>query len=279
MSSLINARKDKAVQAVSRSTRPTSLAQSRQHASVAEILHRPAMLDPVIDSTLNQSMPHSTKRLTAVGQTTSSDAVTRGMPADTYGSPLLRGNKVRESLAKGKKAADRVICSAKQGIWTKTVKPAEWTQDGQFLWNVTLHSACRPGWIVQEIINERWKAYKANGESVPSPAHPHYWEAWYVTSTGRVNPSKSGYNDSWYNENLKSKTDAVKGHWSTRGKLYFSSKRSTIAHFKYGNPVKDLPSTTTRPSNLGAVLMLRAAYGDWNSSVSPPIHHGAAGPQ
>lgn len=150
---------------------------------------------------------------------------------------------------------------------------------GACTWHVGFNTTGRNGWIVQDIVNT-WRAEDALGHAVASPATPHYYEAWRVDAAGNVTPKVGSDNDYWDNPNLKTKYGAVEGHWSTKGKLYFTTVNPATQGFTRNNPATNagrLLSSTTAPAalKLGLARHHRYAQGTWESSG---VHTGSMGP-
>ncbi len=192
----------------------------------------------------------------------------------------------RSVLTKTLQAAPSGRSSARavQGISisSKTKAPgATWKKYGAFNWDVSFSTTGRNGWIVQEITNT-WQLKNAKGTAIKfALVTPHYWEAWKVDGAGRVTPKVSGYNDRWNQPNLNT-IGAVKGAWSTRGKLHFTKKDPATQGFKRNNLATNagprLLSSTTAPAGIGSVRLSRSAWGVWDSTARKPFHIGTAWP-
>jgi hypothetical protein len=157
------------------------------------------------------------------------------------------------------------------------VKPV-WTKGGQFDWGIAWVTSGRSGWIVQEVIND-YRIQDAAGAAIPSPATPHYWEAWEVDAAGGATPADHRGNDDWQRPDMDASSGGnTSGHWSMRGVVYWADTDPATQGFASGN-VPDagiLLSTTTAPTGLGVPRDFRYAQGHWDSTVAKPYHDGSA---
>jgi len=157
------------------------------------------------------------------------------------------------------------------------VKPA-WTPGGEFDWGIAFDTSGRNGWIVQEVTNT-YRIQDATGGAIPTPATPHYWEAWEVDAAGTVTPADHRGNDDWQRPNMDTSSGGnTKGHWSMEGVVYWTDTDPATQGFASGN-VADagiLLSTTTQPKGLGVPRDFRYAQGNWDSTAAKPYHDGSA---
>ncbi|MDB5033309.1 MAG: hypothetical protein JWQ98_550 [Chlorobi bacterium] len=154
------------------------------------------------------------------------------------------------------------------------------SDNGALDWQIAFSTTGRNGWLVQEIANG-WRAEDSAGAAVANPFTPHYWEAWAVDGAGAVTPSVSAANDFWTNPNLNTAFGAAKGHWTTTGKVHFTTTDPATQGFTRNNPATNagvLLSSTSGPSGLGITRLHRYAQGTWDSSNPSPNHSGSAGP-
>jgi hypothetical protein len=161
-------------------------------------------------------------------------------------------------------------------ISTNTNTGPTWSSHGHFNWRVGFNTTGRNGWIVQEIINT-YRAEDTAGNDVTPNFTPNYYEAWAVNSSGNVTPNVGPNNDYWIRP---SRGNNTKGHWSMRGKVYFTTTNPATQGFTPGG-VPDagiLLSTTSEPSDLGIARQYRYAQGTWDSTGATPTHTGSAGP-
>lgn len=160
-------------------------------------------------------------------------------------------------------------------ISSTTHSPATWNPQGHFDWRVGFSTTGTNGWIVQEVKNT-YRAEDNAGNSVVPAYTPNYWEAWAVDGASNVTPGDAvGNNDYWIRPGLGPTT---KGHWSMKGKVYFTTTDPTTQGFTPGG-VPDagiLLSTTAQPSGLGIARLHRYAQGHWDSTVATPYHRGSA---
>ena len=165
-------------------------------------------------------------------------------------------------------------------ISTKTNSGPTWNNHGDFDWRVGFTTTARNGWIVQEVKNT-WRATNTAGASVVPVYTPHYWEAWAVDGAGKVTPAIGVNNDYWLRP---SRGNNTKGHWSMKGKVYFTKVDPATKGFVAGNlpgGVRDagiLLSTTTPGSGLGLGIarLHRYAQGTWDSTGAVKTHTGSA---
>jgi hypothetical protein len=160
-------------------------------------------------------------------------------------------------------------------ISSTTNSAATWNNHGHFDWRVGFSTTGKNGWIVQEIENT-YRAQDNTGNSVVPAYTPKYYEAWAVNASSAVTPGDAaGNNDYWIRPGRGPNT---KGHWSMRGKVYFTTTDPTTQGFT-GGGVPDagiLLSTTAKPSGLGVARLHRYAQGHWDSTVATPYHKGSA---
>jgi hypothetical protein len=163
-------------------------------------------------------------------------------------------------------------------INTNTTTPAAWNNHMQFLWEVAFTTTGRSGWIVQEIVNE-YRAVDGAGNAVGPVPEPHYWEAWAVDAAGTVTPANGATHDTW---RRGSRGDNTKGHWSMKGKVYFTKTDPALHGFAAGGVPNagGLLATTVEPVNLplGFARLHRYAQGHWDSTGPVKSHTGSAGP-
>ncbi|MGH6872655.1 MAG: hypothetical protein ACREHE_14230 [Rhizomicrobium sp.] len=151
---------------------------------------------------------------------------------------------------------------------------------GTSRWPVTFQTSGRSGWIVQEITNT-FRAQTTAGAPVTRlpPPIPHFFEAWTVNATGAIaEHDRAGNNDVWQRA---SRGNNTQGHWSTTGKLHFTTTDPATQGFVRRNPATNagiLLSSTSAPSNLGIARLHRYAQGTWDSTGATPTHTGSAGP-
>ncbi|MCH8987737.1 MAG: hypothetical protein IIA92_02910 [Chloroflexi bacterium] len=156
-----------------------------------------------------------------------------------------------------------------------------WNNHGAFIWGVGFNTTGRGGWIVQDIATT-WRGENALGNAIPNPITPHYWEAWAVDGVGNITPNNGAVNDYWNLPNSQAALGAAEGHWSAKGKLYFSTTDPATQGFTRNNPATNaglLLSSTTAPAGLGIARLHRYAQGTWDSTTALlPTHSGSAGP-
>jgi hypothetical protein len=245
-------------------------AQLMQHPAIIEIIRREPTSSNPQEKTQADILMNSPQVPQAMSSAALSRDILRGQARPTAGDDdVLRGSKITESL---NTARDAAICASNHGISVRKEKKALFNAHGVFSWEVAFYSACRNGWIIQEIIN-LFIGHDVNNKNVKFWYNPHYWEAWSVDSKGRVRPKPTQYNDKWSNEDLR-KHGAVAGYWSTGSNLYFTQTDPATQGFKLGNPVKGLLSSTMKPKGLGPVQLSRYASGAWDSSGVKPTHYG-----
>ena len=148
---------------------------------------------------------------------------------------------------------------------------------GAAMWHVAFATTGRTGWIVQKIDN-KVDGTDASGAAI-TPASiglsPHYYEAWSVDASGAVTPSVGGDNDHWDQGSMGASS---KGHWSTRGALYWVPGAATPA----GMAPRTVPSagmlvsSFTAPPGLGVARLHRYAHANWDATVTPPVDTGSA---
>jgi hypothetical protein len=161
-------------------------------------------------------------------------------------------------------------------INSSNVVAPRWDPHGDFSWDVGFTTTGTSGWIVQEVSNT-YRAEDSAGTNVVPAYTPNYWEAWAVDASSAISPSVGSINDMW---RRPSRGASTKGHWSMRGKCYFTTTDPATQGFASGN-VPDagiLLSTTSEPSDLGIARLHRYAQGTWDSTGATPSHAGSAGP-
>ncbi|HLW32766.1 MAG TPA: hypothetical protein VKX40_10930 [Aequorivita sp.] len=150
-----------------------------------------------------------------------------------------------------------------------------WNNHGHFDWRVGLSTTGRSGWLVQKI-NNTYRAEDAAGTALGGAAPTsEYYEAWAVDASGNVSPNVGVNNDYWIRPN---KGTGSKGHWSMKGKVYYTTVDPTLSGFTPGG-VADagiLLSSTTSPGSLGIARLHRYAQGTWDSTGTTPTHTGSA---
>lgn len=160
-------------------------------------------------------------------------------------------------------------------ITSTTTAAATWSPHGQFAWQVGFATTGTSGWLVQEVVNT-YRAQDATGGALGAPTPtPQYWEAWAVDAASVVSPSVGGTNDFWLRP---SRGASTQGHWSMRGKVYFTTTDPATQGFAPGG-VPDagiLLSTTAAPAGLGVARLHRYAQGTWDSTGAAPTHTGSA---
>jgi len=174
------------------------------------------------------------------------------------------------------------VAGALTGVYitSNTTAGPTWNNHGAFRWNVGFNTTGRSGWIIQKMAFT-WRANNALGGSIPSPLGQPFYEAWEVSNTGAVTPSRGGTNDFWQIPNLQTALGAVEGHWSATGTLYFTKTDPATQGFTRNNPnthAHHLLSSTTAPAGLGVARLHRYAQGTWDSTGTTPTHTGSAGP-
>ena len=129
---------------------------------------------------------------------------------------------------------------------------------------------------MQEIDNT-YRAENATGAPLGGPKPtPQYWEAWAVNAASVVSPSVGATNDMWLRPNRGPNTQ---GHWSMRGKVYFTTTDPATQGFAAGNVADAGPillSSTSAPAGLGIARLHRYAQGTWDSTGTTPTHTGSA---
>jgi len=204
----------------------------------------------------------------------------RGLSEDPEEEEIVRGMKivpiVPEEPAPGGAGAPGPASPTDIRISTVNNAPPTWKPGGAFTWPVAFTTNARNGWIVQDIENG-WRATDAKGAAVPSPFFPRYWEAWAVDGAGNVTPRGGLDNDRWTNSDLAATYGAVKGRWTTAGRVYFTTIDPESQGFVRRNPKTHagiLLATTKAPQGLGTVRLERYADGTWDEKG----HTGRAGP-
>jgi hypothetical protein len=157
---------------------------------------------------------------------------------------------------------------------TTTTGPS-WRDHGNFEWVVGFGTTGRSGWIVQEVVNT-YRAQDDAGNDLggPSPT-PQYWEAWAVDASGNITPNVGANHDYWLRPDRGNDTQ---GHWSMRGKVYFTTTDPATQGFTAGGAPDAgiLLSSTSAPSGLGVARLHRYAQGTWDSTGATPTHEGSA---
>lgn len=159
-------------------------------------------------------------------------------------------------------------------IGTKDLVSPAWTPNGEFDWGIEFTTTGRNGWIVQEIVNT-YRVQDKAGATLPSPATPHYWEAWEVDGSGAATPADGRGNDDWQRPDMGADTQ---GHWSMKGTVHWTDTDPATQGFA-AKGVPDagiLLSTTSAPSGLGVARRHRYAQGTWDSTIAKPFHTGSA---
>lgn len=161
-------------------------------------------------------------------------------------------------------------------IYSNTNSGPTWTNHGHFDWRVGFSTTGKNGWLIQSIVNT-YRAEDSAGKDVRPKYTPSYWEAWAVDGSSKVTPAVGPNNDYWIRP---SRGNNTKGHWSMRGKVYFTTTNPAIHGFSPGK-VPDagiLLSTTSAPTGLGIARLHRYAQGTWDSTGKTPTHSGSAAP-
>jgi len=157
---------------------------------------------------------------------------------------------------------------------TSTAAPT-WSNHGQFSWQVGFTTTGTSGWLVQEVINT-YRAQDALGTDLGGARPtPQYWEAWAVDAASAITPAVGGTHDFWLRPSRGTNTQ---GHWSMRGKVYFTTTDPATQGFTSGG-VADagiLLSSTAAPAGLGVARLHRYAQGTWDSTGTTPTHTGSA---
>lgn len=160
-------------------------------------------------------------------------------------------------------------------INSSTTSAATWSPHGQFAWQVGFTTTGTSGWLVQEVVNT-YRAQDATGTDLGGvKPTAQYWEAWAVDAASAVTPVAGGTNDFWLRPNRGA---GSQGHWSMRGKVYFTTTDPATQGFTPGG-VPDagiLLSSTSAPSGLGIARLHRYAQGSWDSTGTTPTHTGSA---
>lgn len=247
-------------------------------------------MDPWMDAA-HRGTPPPQAAAPAMGSESASAASAASMMAGLkpgvspeQGDEMLGGRTVGEALGD----AGRVVgtglgnmvgstAGALTGISISAATNAgpTWADHGQFIWVVGFGTTGRSGWIVQEVVNT-YRAQDAVGSDLGGAAPtPQYWEAWAVDGGGNITPGHGGNHDYWLRPDRGNNTQ---GHWSMRGKVYFTTTDPATQGFTPGG-VADagvLLSTTSAPSGLGVARLHRYAQGTWDSTGATPSHTGSA---
>ncbi len=113
-------------------------------------------------------------------------------------------------------------------------------------------------------------------EKVKNARPPHFWEAWSVNKDGRFYPENGNPHngpDDWKQLAHPNTT----GSWEVNANVYWADSLDPGANFEVMTVVKNslLPSTVTKPKNLGAVLLTRRAAGKWDCCDGKNTHDPA----
>jgi hypothetical protein len=163
-------------------------------------------------------------------------------------------------------------------IKDNTVRAKKYLPCGEFDWGIRWQTSRKNGYIVQEIHrtqtikNRDDTPYKeTDPEKVKNAPPPRFWEAWSVNADGRFYPD--GGKDDWKELAYPN----TKGSWEVKANVYWADSLDPDAHFEVMTAVKNslLPSTATKPKNLGAVLLTRRAGGTWNCCDGKSTHDAA----
>jgi hypothetical protein len=160
-------------------------------------------------------------------------------------------------------------------INSTTTAAATWSDHGQFSWQVGFATTGTNGWIVQEVVNTYRAQDSAGTDLGGAMPTAQYWEAWAVDAASAVTPSAGGTNDFWLRPSRGANTQ---GHWSMRGKVYFTTTDPATQGLTPGG-VPDagiLLSSTSAPAGLGIARLHRYAQGTWDSTGATPTHTGSA---
>jgi hypothetical protein len=164
-------------------------------------------------------------------------------------------------------------------ISSRTLTGPTFGPQGATEWHVAFGTTGRSGWIVQEIHNTLNGTDAAGAAMTPTSVglDPHYFEAWSVDAAGAITPSVAGTNDQWDQGGLGAST---KGHWSTRGSLFWKPGAATPGGMAAGAvPTAGiLVSSFAAPPGLSMARLQRFAHANWDATVTPAIDRGSAGP-
>ncbi len=171
-------------------------------------------------------------------------------------------------------------------VSTTDVSPQQFGSCGGFAWSVDWVTNARNGYLVQEITKE-YKSEMCNGQASVFTVTPHYWEAWRVQEDGGIHGT-SGADDDWKNPSMNIDDELAgvpgsRGRWRTVGRVFFVPQLDPAAGFQVANvpDAGSLWSTTSRPGNLGPVLLVREAGDTWNccGGKSPTAQTGTSAEQ
>lgn len=252
--------------------------QQAQNSSPESSLGESMMGKSGFDATGGLSMPPPPGSLSASAGLM--PGVEVGESNQVVGGVRTAGEKAGDALRPAGTAvgnATAAVTGAVSGITisSTTNSAATWNPNGHFDWRVGFGTSGTNGWIVQEVLNT-YRAENAAGASVVPAYTPHYWEAWEVDAASKVTPARGANNDYWVRPGL----GASRGHWSMKGKCFFTTTDPATQGFAAGN-VPDagiLLSSVAQPAGLGSTKLHRYAQGHWDSTVAAPYHKGSAGP-
>ncbi len=197
---------------------------------------------------------------------------------------MIGGRTVGEALGDAGRVVGTAVGNAVGGVAAAvtgidvnatTTAAAAWGNHGQFSWQVGFTTTGTSGWIVQEVVNTYRAQDAAGADLVGARPTAQYWEAWAVDAAGAITPSAGGTHDFWLRPGRGASTQ---GHWSMRGKVYFTTTDPATQGFTPGG-VPDagiLLSTTAAPAGLGIARLHRYAQGTWDSTGAAPTHTGSA---
>lgn len=171
------------------------------------------------------------------------------------------------------------IASAVTGISISSTTNAGPTfgPQGAAMWHVAFATSGRTGWIVQKIDNTVNGTDAGGTPMTPATIGlaPHYYEAWSVDAAGTVTPSVGGDNDHWDQGGMGA---GSKGHWSTRGTLYWLPGAAMPGGMAAGAVPNAgmLVSSFAAPAGLGVARLHRYAHANWDATVIPGVDTGSA---
>jgi hypothetical protein len=135
--------------------------------------------------------------------------------------------------------------------------PAERTGPVNFFWKRQWATSAMSGFLVQEV-ETRMETHNCRDNSlVPPSGEPHYWEYWEITGPNQFLPNPV---DLW---TIECSRLGTRGNWTKTGRVFWVPARPRPPTSRVGG-AHNLPSTTTRPSNLGNPIHEATRGGVWD---------------
>ncbi len=158
----------------------------------------------------------------------------------------------------GKTLQRQFLAGPPEQVTTTDAAPPTHGTCRAFNWVVNWQTTRRNGFIVQECINTD-RITDCNGQAVPVPNTPHYWEAWSVDGAGNVG---DGGQDTWF----RGRRPNTRGMWRFDSNVFVVPELDPAAGFRRGAvpTAGGLLSTTTAPTNLYQPSMTRSQGNTWD---------------